>query len=162
MRLGGLDHDRKRVFLLSTTHGAEGHALAAAIETIHVYKREPVIETLWRQGKRLADGIEKSIAELKLVGNFRLMGRPCCLTYGTRDHEQNASQQFRTLFMQETMKGGILAPSLVVSYSHTDRDIDQTLEVIHESLVVYRKALDEGISKYLTGRPVKPVFRMFN
>ena len=47
MRLGGLDHhDRPRVFLLSTTHGAETHALAAAIATMQVYQREGVIEHL--------------------------------------------------------------------------------------------------------------------
>ena len=54
MRLGGLDHnDRPRVFLLSTTHGAETHALAAAIATMQIYQREPVIEHLYRQGDRL-------------------------------------------------------------------------------------------------------------
>src|SRR3954471_9868764 len=54
MRLGGLDHcDRPRVFLLSTTHGAETHALAAAIATMEVYKRENVIDHLYRQGSRL-------------------------------------------------------------------------------------------------------------
>ena len=30
MELGGLHHARERVFLLSTTHGAETHSLAAA------------------------------------------------------------------------------------------------------------------------------------
>jgi glutamate-1-semialdehyde 2,1-aminomutase len=34
MRLGGSDHDRERVFLLSTTHGAQTHELAAAIATM--------------------------------------------------------------------------------------------------------------------------------
>jgi glutamate-1-semialdehyde 2,1-aminomutase len=27
---------------------------------------------------------------------------------------------------------------------------------------VYRKALDEGVEKYLEGRPIKPVYRRFN
>ena len=40
MRLGGLDHDQQRVFLLSTTHGAETHALAAAHETIRIYREQ--------------------------------------------------------------------------------------------------------------------------
>ena len=41
MRLGGLEHpDQPRVFLLSTTHGAETHALAAAIATMRIYDRE--------------------------------------------------------------------------------------------------------------------------
>jgi glutamate-1-semialdehyde 2,1-aminomutase len=53
-------------------------------------------------------------------------------------------------------------PSLVVSFSHTDNDIDRTVEGIGEALWTYRKALNEGIEKYLVGRPVKPVFRRFN
>ena len=53
MELGGLGHDRDRVFLLSTTHGAETHALAAAIATIRVYEEEGVVEVLHRQGQRL-------------------------------------------------------------------------------------------------------------
>ncbi len=62
MRLGGLDHtDRPRVFLLSTTHGAETHALAAAIATMRVYQREGVIEHLYRQGARLRREAEQAI-----------------------------------------------------------------------------------------------------
>ena len=40
----GDHHDRPRVFLLSTTHGAETHALAAAIATMRVYLRGGVID----------------------------------------------------------------------------------------------------------------------
>ena len=59
MELGGLYHDRERVFLLSTTHGAEGHSLAAAIETIKIYKQEHVVEYLYQQGERLRSGINQ-------------------------------------------------------------------------------------------------------
>ncbi|MHC4488050.1 MAG: glutamate-1-semialdehyde 2,1-aminomutase [Planctomycetota bacterium] len=162
MKLGGLDHDKERVFVISGTHGAENHGLAAALETMKIYEREPVVETLWRQGERLAKGIQKSIEENKLNDFIPIMGRPCCLVYGTRDNEKKPSQPFRTMLLQETIKRGILAPSLVVSYSHTDTDIDRTIEVFHEALHIYRKALDEGIEKYLIGRPVKPVWRRFN
>jgi glutamate-1-semialdehyde 2,1-aminomutase len=161
MRLGGIDHDKERVFLLSTTHGAERHGLAAAVATMRTYEREPVIERLWRQGERLVRGIQRSIAHHHLEGYFEVIGRPCCLVYATRDANKQPSQPFRTLFLQETIKRGILATSLVVSYSHTDADIDRTLDAIHEALFVYRKALEEGVAKYLTGRPVKPVFRRF-
>lgn len=161
MRLGGIEHDKERVFLLSTTHGAERHSLAAALETMRVYKRELVIDHLWRQGERLARGIEKSVREHHLEGYVGTIGRPCCLVYTTRDAEKQPSQPLRTLFLQESIKRGILAPSFVVSYSHTDADIDRTVEAIHEVLLVYRKALEEGVEKYLLGRPVKPVFRKF-
>jgi glutamate-1-semialdehyde 2,1-aminomutase len=162
MRLGGLEHDQPRVFLLSTTHGAETHALAAGLEVIRVYQREPVVATLWEQGRKLATGVDRAIADLKLEGFFTLAGRPCCLTYGTRDAEAKPSQIFRTLFLQELLKHGILAPSFVVSYSHSDDDIRKTIDAVHASLVIYRKALEEGAEKYLEGRPVKPSFRKFN
>jgi glutamate-1-semialdehyde 2,1-aminomutase len=128
---------------------------------MRVYKREPVIDHIWRQGERLARGIEKSVREHHLEGHVGTIGRPCCLVYTTRDAEKQPSQPFRTLFLQESIKRGILAPSFVVSYSHADADIDETVNIVHEVLAVYRKALDEGVEKYLVGRPVKPVFRKF-
>jgi glutamate-1-semialdehyde 2,1-aminomutase len=162
MELGGLYHDKERVFLLSTTHGAENHSLAAALETMRIYQQQPVVEHLYRQGDRLAKGVNSAIAESGLQDYFQLAGKPCNLIYITRDQDENRSQAFRTLFLQEIIKRGLIAPSLVVSFSHTDRDIDTTIEAIGESLNVYRKALAEGVEKYLVGRPVKPVFRPFN
>ena len=162
MELGGLKHNKERLFLMSGTHGAENHGLAAALETMKIYEREPVVETLWRQGERLASQLQKSIDENQLTEYIPILGRPCCLVYGSRDNEKKPSQPFRTLLIQETMKRGILAPSLIVSYSHTDKDIDRTAEAFHEAFIIYRKALEEGIEKYLVGRPVQPVWRVYN
>ena len=162
MQLGGLHHDRDRVFLLSTTHGAETHSLAAAIETIQVYREQNVVGFLWQQGQLLRRLVDQSIANSRLEGFFELRGRPCNLVFVTRDENRNPSQTFRTLFMQEMIRRGVIAPSFVVSFSHSDRDIEQTAEAVSEALVVYRKALDEGVEKYLEGRPVKPVFRKRN
>jgi glutamate-1-semialdehyde 2,1-aminomutase len=162
MCLGGLDHDQDRVFLLSTTHGAETHALAASLETLRIYRERQVVEFLWKQGQQLTKLVNQSIAENRLGGVFELLGRPCNLIFVTRDNDQNPSQAFRALFMQELIRRGVIAPSFVVSFSHSDEDIQRTAEAVYESHVIYRKALDEGIDKYLNGRPVKPVFRKYN
>jgi glutamate-1-semialdehyde 2,1-aminomutase len=162
MELGGLCHDKERVFLLSTTYGAENHTLAAALETMKIYERERVVDTLYRQGERLSNGINRAIAEYHLEDYFQLAGRPCNLLYGTRDQNKQPSQPFRTLFLQETIKQGLLMPSLIVSYCHTDDDIDKTVAGVAQALYVYRRAIDEGVEKYLVGRPVKPVFRKYN
>jgi glutamate-1-semialdehyde 2,1-aminomutase len=159
MDLGGLSHHRERVFLLSTTHGAETHGLAAALEVMRIYRTEPVIETLWRQGDRLRSGVNRIVANLHLEGHFEVLGRPCCLVFATRDAEKKPSQPFRTLFLQEIMKRGLIAPSFVVSYSHGDAEIDRTIVAVGEALEIYRKALDHGIENYLNGRPVRPVWR---
>jgi glutamate-1-semialdehyde 2,1-aminomutase len=162
MRLGGLDHDQARVFLLSTTHGAETHALAASLETIGIYRQQRVVEFLWRQGERLRALVNQSIAENRLENLFQLIGRPCNLVFETRDQDGKRSQAFRTLFMQELIRRGVIAPSFVMSFSHSDADIERTAEAVYAAHVVYRKALDDGIGNYLPGRAVKPVFRKYN
>jgi glutamate-1-semialdehyde 2,1-aminomutase len=162
MRLGGLDHDRERVFLLSLTHGAENHSLAACLEVMRIYSEEPVIETLWRQGGRLRDGINSVVAKRGLQNCFRIAGKPCCMTYATLDCDGRPSQALRTLFLQETMRRGLIAPSFVVSYAHSDSVIDQTIEVVDAALAVCSQALESGTEKYLFGKPVKPVMRRYN
>ena len=162
MERGGLLTDEERVFLLSTTYGAETHALAAALTTMRIYEEEPVIEHLHHQGERLAHGLNAIVDELDLHDYFGVLGKPCNLVYFTRDQEKTPSQAFRALFMQETIKRGLILPSLIISYSHTDKDVDYTINAIREPLFVYRQALQEGVDKYLQGRPVKPVFRKRN
>ena len=162
MELGGLDHDRERVFLLSTTHGAETHALAGAMATMQVYQNEPVIETLHAQGAKLKEGLRKVIASHGLEALVQVEGKPCCMVLVCRDPSGAPSQAFRTLMLQESIKHGIIMPSLVVSYSHSDWDIEATVEAIDRSLHVYRKAVDEGVEHYLVGRPSKVVYRKYN
>jgi glutamate-1-semialdehyde 2,1-aminomutase len=36
------------------------------------------------------------------------------------------------------------------------------VEAVEAALAVYARALDEGVEKYLVGRPVKPVWRKLN
>jgi glutamate-1-semialdehyde 2,1-aminomutase len=161
MELGGARHSRERVFLLSTTHGAESHALAAGMATMDFYQKEGVVERLYAQGKRLRAGIAERTRALNLNEYVGVVSRDCNLLYFTRDADKRPSQPLRTLFLQELMKGGVLAPSFVVSYSHTDCDIDRTLDVIDRALHVYRRALSEGLNGFLQGRAVQPVFRRF-
>lgn len=161
MKLGGNSHDRERVFLLSTTHGAQTHELAAAIATMRVYATEPVVETLYARGERLRRGIDQAAQSHGLAGFVGTVSRDPNLLFFTRDAEGRPSQPYRTLFMQELIRRGVIAPSFVVSYSHTEEDIDRTIEVVDAAMAVYRRALDGGVQPYLHGRPVQPVFRRY-
>lgn len=163
MRLGGLDHtDRPRVFLLSTTHGAETHALAAAIATMKIYGNTPVIEHLVRQGKKLKDGITAAAHRHGLADYVKVVGRPSCLAYTTLDPRKQPSQAFRSLFLQETIKRGVLMPSLVLSYAHDDTAIAETIAAVDGALAVYARAMEDGVERHLVGRPSQVVFRRYN
>jgi len=163
MELGGLHHDKERVFLLSTTHGAEYPSLAAAIQTMKIYRDEPVIEHLYRAGARLRQGFEQAARDAGIHEYLTIAGRPCNLLFGTLDHEGKPSQSFRTLFMQELIRWGVLAPSFIVSYSHDDSDIDHTVEAIRRAAEVYALAIQAGTTDgLLIGRPTRPVYRRYN
>jgi glutamate-1-semialdehyde 2,1-aminomutase len=57
---------------------------------------------------------------------------------------------------------GIIAPSFVISFSHSNEDVDHTIDAVDRALGVYERALEDGVEKHLIGRPVKPVNRRYN
>jgi glutamate-1-semialdehyde 2,1-aminomutase len=158
MGLGSRERPQDDVFLLSTTHGAETPSLAAAIRTMQIYRSEPVVEHLHRAGARLAAGMRAAIARHGLGEFVQVLGRACNLLYVTRGPDKASSQAYRTLFLQETISRGILMPSMVVSYSHSDADLDRTCEAIDGALAVYARALTDGVERHLVGPPSRPVF----
>lgn len=161
MQLGGYDHDRERVFLLSTTHGAETHSLAAAIATMSTYRDHDVVGHLYRQGRKLREGVDAAARDAGVHEQVKCLGRDCSVLFTTKDAAGNPSQELRALFLQEMIRRGVLAPSFVVSYSHSDADIEHTIQAAAEALRIYRKALEGNVHDYLIGRPLKPVFRRY-
>lgn len=65
-------------------------------------------------------------------------------------------------FLQELVRRGILAPSFVVSRAHDEATIALTAEAVAEALVVYARALEDGVERYLVGPSVRPAYRRFN
>ncbi len=163
MELGGIRHTHAdRVFLLSTTHGAESPGLAAAIETMRIYRDEPVIEHLYVMGDRLRKGIEQACVAHGVQDHFKLAGRSCNLMYTTLDTTGAASSGMRTLFLQEILARGVLAPSFLTAYSHDSDAIDETIDAVSGALAVYRKALEDGYEHYLRGPVTASVYRRRN
>lgn len=163
MDLGGLTTPEPRVFLLSTTHGAESPGLAAMREVIRIYREEGVVERLAATGERLRGLVQDAIDVSGVGGAVDVRGRPQGLLFGNRDPEGNPSQAYRTLFLQELIRGGVLAPSFLVSNAHTDADLDRTAGAVSAALAVYRRALDAGsVEGFLDGPPSKSVYRRHN
>lgn len=162
MELGGLDHDRQRVFLISTTHGAENHALAAACATVKIFREEPVVENMWTIGQSLIDGLNAAAHDAGISDYFKASGIPCSPWYATYDSAGRVSLPLRTVFLQEMVKRGVLLNYIAPSYSHHAEDVDRTVEAARGAFEVFGRAVSEGWEKWLIGSPIKPVFREYN
>jgi glutamate-1-semialdehyde 2,1-aminomutase len=159
MRLGGFAEDRDRVFLLSQTCGGEPWAMAAVLATIDVYEREGVTDRLHVIGAALRAAVDSEVARHGLQDYVQLRGRDCNLVFTTKDSGGRPSQEFRTVLLQELLRGGVLAPSFVVSFSHDDLAIERTVEAVAAAMPVYRRALEDGPATVLEGRSVRPALR---
>ncbi len=64
--------------------------------------------------------------------------------------------------MQEMLRGGVIGPSFIVSYSHSDDDIDRTVDAFDGACEIYSRALEDGVERWLIGGPTKNVYRRRN
>jgi glutamate-1-semialdehyde aminotransferase len=163
MELGGVNHNKERVFLISTTHGAETHALAAAIASIKYTRDFNTIQSDIEKGTKIEKSLRALIAEHKLENYIEIKGHPCWLLTIFKDASMKPNDGFKTLFFQELIKYGILyRGTFNISPSHSEEDIQQTVDAFSMAMKVYKKALESGYEKYLVGEPIKPVFRKWN
>jgi glutamate-1-semialdehyde 2,1-aminomutase len=162
MEAGGLNTDDSRVFLLSTTHGAEATGLAAYLAVSEAYAERDVVAEMEIQGTKLRSGLQQVAKETGMSEHVAFLGRPSSLVFATKDHKGQPSQAYRTLFIQELLRRGVLGQSLVISAAHTDADINQTIDAAAEALEVYARAIDAGSTEgLLAGRAVAPAIREF-
>jgi glutamate-1-semialdehyde 2,1-aminomutase len=163
MELGSIETPgRERVFLLSTTHGAEMAGMGAFVATLRYLGREPVIDHLWRYGQQLVELINRVSREFGTQASLSAGGVPCSPYYATLDRDGKPSLELRTLFAQEMVRNGVLMPWIALSYRHREAELALTEEALRAALPVYRRGLDEGCKGLLLGEPIKPVFRKYN
>jgi glutamate-1-semialdehyde 2,1-aminomutase len=163
MELGSIEAPgRERMFLLSTTHGAEMAGMGAFVATLRYLEREPVIAHLWRYGQQLIDLINGVAKEFGVEKSLQAGGIACSPYYATLDRDGKPSLELRTLFAQEMVRGGVLMPWIALSYRHRETELALTEKALRATLPVYRRGLEEGYDRLLEGEPIKPVFRKFN
>lgn len=163
MSLGSIDKPgQERLFLLSTTHGAEMAGLAAFIETMKFMEKHQVVSHLWSYGEKLIDTFNRVSRECGTGERIRAGGPAPNPYYLTLDEKGAPSFELRTLFAQEMIRHGVLMPWMAFSYRHGDTELQQTEEALRGALQVCAKAIAEGVGRYLDGPAIRPVFRRFN
>jgi glutamate-1-semialdehyde aminotransferase len=161
MELGGIRRKgAEKVFLISTTHGAETHSMAAALATIDEFAGKDVIAHNHSLGALLAAECAHLVSQHALGAFIKVFACDWMPTFVFSDRDRTPSAGYRTLFMQEMIKRGILFQGVFVPcFSHTHDDVRRFTGCFAETLEVYKSALERGYEKYLVGEPAKPVFR---
>ncbi|MDF5690828.1 glutamate-1-semialdehyde 2,1-aminomutase [Aquirufa aurantiipilula] len=163
MELGGINKiGEEKVFLISTTHGGETHALAAAIATINVFQQHNVVEHNQKIGNLLLSKVKDLLTKLEMNQYVDIIPCSWLPTFNFRDGEGKVSSAFRTLVMQEMFGQGVFFQGyLCPTLSHTAKDVEIIVNALAYSFEVYKNALKEGVDKFLVGPEAKPVFRKY-
>lgn len=153
-------HHLEELFF-SFTFGGETLSLAAAIATINEMRNKRVSEHFWRLGKRLKDGYNALAREYGLSKYTFCEGLDAHAGVRFKDSEGNDSLEMKSLFQQEVIERGILFNGVHnFCFSHSDDDIDTTLEAYRDAMAILKQAIEENnIERYLKGPKIQPVFR---
>jgi glutamate-1-semialdehyde 2,1-aminomutase len=163
MSLGSIETTgQERLFLVSTTHGGDMASLGAFAANVEIMRREPVVSSIWNFGFKLISLMNNIARKHNIEQNFRALGPACSPRFETRDADSNISLEFRTLFIQEMLRSGILMPWISLAYRHVDSYLKEIEEALESTFSVYAKALESRPSDFLEGESIKPVFRKFN
>lgn len=163
MELGGIRHDRERVFLLSQTHGSETVGLAACLATLRECERVDVTSHIWALGARLVQGIRAIAEEEGVAGHVRVIGFDCNPQLLCTRADGTYWPELTTSFHEEAIAHGVLMPWISITLAHGDEELALTFEAVRAAARKVRRALEtDSVDASFEGPPVRPVFRRFN
>ena len=143
----------------STTFGGETLSLAAAKTTITEMLKNDVIGYFRKQGGKLQDSYNRLAQETGV--NTKCAGLPAHMALRFEKQNESTPLEMKGLFLQEMVKRGKLVSEIqYLCYSHSDDDIDATIEAYGDSLTILGKAVREnGVKAMLEGEIAQGVFR---
>ena len=163
MDLGGIRHNKERVFLLSQTHGAEGIGLAACRATIDEYQRREVNKHIAVLGKKLVNGF-RALAEEERVHDFvRMIGFEVNPQIVCTSSDGKFWPALHTSFHEEVLSHGVIIPWTSITFSHNERELELTFQALQYGLRKVRHVLEaQTVESSFYGPAVQPVFRSYN
>jgi glutamate-1-semialdehyde 2,1-aminomutase len=146
----------------SFTFGGETLSLAAAKAVLTKMQREPVLETIHRQGQKVLDGVARRIGEHGVADFCSVSGHPAWSFFTIAAAGPYDAYELKTLYLQEMFARGILTLGTHnLSYAHSDEDIETLLGAYDAVLPSLRAAVDRGdLPARLHGEPLKPLFKV--
>lgn len=128
------------LFLLSTTFGGEGVALAAMMATVSEYQAAGVAERLNALGAALRAGVEERATAHGLADAIQVQGRACFLTIACLDLDGQDSRRYRTQLYRELIRRGVLYRGIFSgTSSHDGSALATTLSAVDDALAAYAR-----------------------
>ncbi len=131
--------------VISVTYGGEALSLAALAACLREYREKDVFGHIWRQGKRLEAGMNEA-ARRRGFPPFACGLAPMgMMTLAPESGADADSMWF--FYLQECAARGVLmrrGGCNFITYSHTDADVEKTIQVVDEVLGQMRKHLERG------------------
>lgn len=154
--------DQAQESFVSSTFWTERIGPSAALETIDKIDRENVPAHLDRIGREIMDGWERLAADHGLHLKIKTREMPPLATFSFKHGDQ--SQPASTLFTQEMLDHGFLAGnSVYVSYSHSDRHVDEYLDAVDQVFgTIASHVEDDSVENALDGPVAHTKFERLN
>jgi len=163
MELGGLKHNKERVFLLSQTHGSETVGLAATLATIKACKKYNVSEHIWNIGKKLKNDFNRIVEDNDVSQYFKIIGFDANPQILCTKEDGDFWPELHTFFHDIVINEGVFIPWITITYSHKEEHVDITIKAIETAIKKLKTIIEnDEVEKLLVGEPLKPVFRKYN
>ncbi|EIJ66920.1 aminotransferase, class III [Candidatus Nitrosopumilus salaria BD31] len=138
---------------VSSTNNSENISLAGTMAVINEMQEKNTIPHCWNMGKKLFDGWNQIVSKFDL--DAKMYGYPIRMHLQCFDSNKQESIAMKSLILQEMVKSGIfmsvLGPTFLC-YSHTEKDIDDTLHALENACEFVTKNVKESnYEEYLEG-----------
>ena len=120
---------------ISSTFFPNSEAFVAALKTIEILERDNVLENIWEKGKGFMNGIQALIDKHAVGAELTGVAPMFYITF-KKDGTEAYKSKRKDFYTQLIRKGFFFTPfhHAYISYRHTQKDLDLTLNAIDESL----------------------------
>ncbi len=120
---------------ISSTFFPNSEAFVAALKTIEILERDNVLENIWEKGKGFMNGIQALIDKHAVGAELTGVAPMFYITF-KKDGTGAYKSKRKDFYTQLIRKGFFFTPfhHAYISYRHTQKDLDLTLNAIDESL----------------------------
>lgn len=156
---GDLMREFNEVFF-SGTFGGEALSLAAARAVIDKFRREPVIDSLWRKGAFLKREFGRILDTNGMGEAITLAGKDPWLVPVYNAAGNASMEEVKTFMVKSMTESGVLfGGSLNICYAHSNEDLQHVVDGFGKAVAGLRDEVRKpGLANRLNCELIRPVF----